>query len=73
MKLVLLLLLLIWELGKVKRGRVGYWLFRGEDKGDERGGGGGVEESEKEFAVWLECEGLEDGGDKRLMRLCCGK
>lgn len=45
MKLVLLLLLLIWELGKVKRRRVGYWLFRGEDKGDERGGGGGVEES----------------------------
>ena len=28
---------------------------------------------EKEFAVWLECEGLEDVGDKRLMRLCCGK
>ena len=36
MKLVLLLL---------KRGRVGYWLLRGEDKGDESGCGGGLEES----------------------------
>lgn len=49
MKFALLLWLLIWERGRAKRGRVGYWLLRGEDKGEESGGGGGVEES---------CEGV---------------